>query len=209
MTTRTLVLGNWSPVVRDPLDLLRAAFVVGALVLALLGQSGWLPLAVASAAVIAVRFLDLPRAFDLAFILAMVLTGWGEAFRLYDRFGYFDVLVHFLVPLFGAPCVYIALARLDTLPDPADAYGSRRHLAGIFVVTLALGLAIGAVWEVLEWTSDQLFGSNLSLGEKDTIGDLVADAAGALCGGVLLVAWTVFGWGTVRRLPGGAESRDD
>jgi uncharacterized membrane protein YjdF len=209
MTSRELVFGEWTPVVRDPLDLLRGAFVVGTVVLAAAGSSGALPLAVAAAAVVGVRFLDLPRPFDLAFILAMALTGWGEALRLYDRFGFYDVFVHFLVPLFGAPCVYIALARLDTLPDPADASDSKRHLAGIFAVTLALGLAIGAVWEIVEWTSDQTLGSNLSLGEQDTIGDLVADGAGALGGGLFLVAWTTFGWGTVRRLPGGAESRDD
>jgi uncharacterized membrane protein YjdF len=209
VTTRELVFGEWTPVVRDPLDVLRGVFVVGALALAAAGHSGAIPLAVAAAAVVGVRFLDLPRPFDLAFILAMALTGWGEALRLYDRFGYYDVFVHFLVPLFGAPCVYIALARLDTLPDPADASGSKRHLTGIFVVTLALGLAIGAVWEILEWSSDQTLGSNLSLGEQDTIGDLVADGAGAFFGGVLLLTWTVFGWGTVRRLPGGAESRDD
>jgi hypothetical protein len=209
VTTRELVYGDWSPIVRDPLDLLRGVFVVGAATLAGLGESGAVPLAVAAAAVVTVRFLNLPRPFDLAFILAMALTGWGEALRLYDRFGSYDVFVHFLVPLFGAPCVYIALARLDTLPDPADAYGSKRHLAGIFVVTLALGLAIGAVWEILEWSSDRTLGSNLALGERDTIGDLVADGAGAFCGGLFLVAWTVFGWGTVRRLPGGAESRDD
>ncbi|MGH3092934.1 MAG: hypothetical protein ACRDOG_11505 [Gaiellaceae bacterium] len=209
MTSRELVLGEWTPVVRDPLDVLRGVFVVGAVALAAAGQSGAIPLAVAAAAVVGVRFLDLPRPFDLAFILAMALTGWGEALRLYDRFGYYDVFVHFLVPLFGAPCVYIALARLDTLPDPADASGSKRHLTGIFVVTLALGLGIGAVWEILEWSSDQTLGSNLSLGEQDTIGDLVADGAGALGGGLFLVAWATFGWGTVRRLPGGAESRDD
>jgi uncharacterized membrane protein YjdF len=209
VTTRELVFGEWTPVVRDPLDVLRGVFVVGALALAAAGHSGAIPLAVAAAAVVGVRFLDLPRPFDLAFILAMALTGWGEALRLYDRFGYYDVFVHFLVPLFGAPCVYIALARLDTLPDPADASGSKRHLTGIFVVTLALGLAIGAVWEILEWSSDQTLGSNLSLGEQDTIGDLVADGAGAFFGGILLLMWTVFGWGTVRRLPGGAESRDD
>lgn len=209
MTSRELVLGDWTPVVRDPLDLFRGVFVVGAVALAAAGHSGAIPLAVAAAAVVGVRFLDLPRPFDLAFILAMALTGWGEALRLYDRFAYYDVFVHFLVPLFGAPCVYIALARLDTLPDPADAFGSRRHLAGIFVVTLSLGLAIGALWEILEWSSDHAFGSNLSLGQSDTIGDLVADGAGAVGGGLFLVAWTAFGWGTVRRLPGGAESRDD
>jgi hypothetical protein len=207
--TRTLLYGEWHPLVRDPLDIARIAFVAGFLVLLLLGESGAINAGVTAAAVVGVRFLRLPRLFDLAFIVAMALTGWGEALRFYDRFGYYDVFVHFLVPLLGAPVVYIALARLDTLPDPSDARGSRRHLTGLFVVTLAFGLAIGAAWEVLEWTSDELLGTELTGGEGDTIGDLVADAAGALCGGVLLVVWTTSGWGTVRRLPGGAESRDD
>jgi hypothetical protein len=207
--TRTLLYGEWHPVVRDPLDLVRIAFVVGFVVMLVLGQSGAVNVGVAAAAVVGVRFLRLPRLFDLTFILAMALTGWGEALRFYDRFSYYDILVHVLVPLLGAPVVYIALARLDTLPDPSDARGSRRHLAGIFVVTLALGLAIGAAWEVLEWTSDEVLGSELTGGEGDTIGDLVADTVGAICGGVLLVVWTTSGWGTIRRLPGGAESRDD
>lgn len=209
METRTLLYGEWHPVVRDPLDLARIAFVAGFLVMLLLGEGGAVNVGVAAAAVVAVRFLHLPRLFDLTFILAMALTGWGEALRFYDRFAYYDVLVHVLVPLLGAPVVYIALARLDTLPDPSDARGSRRHLAGIFVVTLALGLAIGAAWEVLEWSADETLGSKLTGGEEDTIGDLVADTVGAIGGGVLLVVWTTSGWGTIRRLPGGAESRDD
>jgi uncharacterized membrane protein YjdF len=207
--TRTLLYGEWHPVVRDPLDLARIAFVLGFVAMLLFGEGGAVNVGVAAAAVVGVRFLRLPRLFDLTFIVAMALTGWGEALRFYDRFTYYDILVHFLVPLLGAPVVYIALARLDTLPDPSDARGSRRHLAGVFVVTLALGLAIGAAWEVLEWTSDELLGSELTGGEGDTIGDLVADTVGAIGGGVLLVVWTTSGWGTVRRLPGGAESRDD
>lgn len=209
MDTRTVLYGEWHPIVRDPLDLARMAFVAGFVVMLLLGESGAVNVGVAAAAVVGVRFLRLPRLFDLMFILAMALTGWGEALRFYDRFTYYDIVVHVLVPLLGAPVVYIALGRLDALPDPSDARGSHRHLAGIFVVTLALGLAIGAAWEVLEWTSDEVLGSELTGGEGDTIGDLVADTVGAICGGALLVVWTTSGWGTVRRLPGGAESRDD
>lgn len=73
---------------------------------------------------------------------------------------------------------------------------------GIFVVTLALGLAIGAIWEVIEWSSDRFLGSQLSLSNDDTVGDLIADGSGALLGAALLVAWTVYGWGSVRRIPG-------
>lgn len=213
MNSRELVFGDWHPVVRDPLDLLRATFAAGAATLAIIGHGGALNLAAATAVVTAVRFLNLPRLFDLCFILAMALTGWGEALRLYDRFGYYDVLVHFLVPFLAAPIVYIALARLDTLPDPEDALKTgehtRRHLAGVGIVTLALGLAFGAAWEIVEWTSDELLDTNLAVSHKDTVGDLVADTAGAVSGAGLLLVWTVFGWATVRRLPGGAERTDD
>jgi uncharacterized membrane protein YjdF len=106
-----------------------------------------------------------------------------------------------------APVVYIALARLEVVPDPVDR-GERHHLVGVFVVTLALGLAIGAVWEIFEWSSDHVAGSNLSHGQSDTIGDLIADGSGALIGGALLVVWTVYGWGSVRRIPGENRAED-
>jgi hypothetical protein len=202
MDGRTLVMGDWSPVVRDPIDLLRGAFVAGAAVFLLAGEpSAAVNLAVPGAAAIAVRFVNLPRVYDLCFVLAMAVAGWGEALRLYDLFGWFDVAVHASVPLLGAPVIYILLARLEVVPDPRDDTG-RPHHAGIFVVTVAIGMAIGAWWEIIEWFSDTVLGSNLSPTKQDTIGDLGADTVGAVLGGALLVAWSVYGWGSVRRIPG-------
>jgi hypothetical protein len=189
--------------VRDPIDVARVAFVVAAIAYAAAGGSGLQAVAVTSVAVLAVRPLQLPRPYDASFVLAMAIAGWGEALRLYDRFAHFDVIVHTLVPLLGAPILYVFLARIDLVPDPADET-SRRHHAGIFVVTVALGLALGALWELLEYASDGLFGSDLQLGLRDTMGDLVADGVGAAAGAALLVVWAVYGWGTVRRAPAGA-----
>ena len=205
MDRRALLLGDWHPVVRDPLDVLRGAFVAAAVVYAATGGGKVINLAVSSAAVVGVRFLSLPRPYDLGFLVAMTLTGWGDALGLYDRFPRYDNVVHFLVPAAIAPIVYILLARADALPDLRDR-SERRHHVGVFLVTLALGLAIGAVWEIFEWCSDRLFGSHLALGESDTIGDLVADGCGALFGGALLVLWSMFGWGTQRRLPADAHA---
>ncbi len=47
----------------------------------------------------------------------------------------------------------------------------------------ALGLAVGALWEIFEYTSDGTFGSALREGNTDTVGDLIADATGSLAGG--------------------------
>src|SRR5689334_116713 len=157
MDTRTLLLGDWGRVVRDPLDVLRLGLLAATVVIAVTGGH-WTNIAVSTAATIAVRPVNLPRVYDLAFILAMALTGLGDALGLYDDFRYFDVVVHFLAPFLVSPVVYILLARLDVLPDPAER-GERHHLVGVFVVTLALGLAIGALWEMFEWTADHVVGS--------------------------------------------------
>ncbi len=197
---RTLLLGDWHPVVRDPLDLMRVAFVAGAAVYVAASGSSVINLIVSSAAVVGVRFVALPRPYELGFILAMALTGWGDALGLYDRFTHYDRLVHFLVPFELAPVIYILLARMDVLPDLRDTR-ERRHRLGVFVVTLALGAAVGALWEVFEWCSDHTLGSHLQHGQTDTIGDLVADTTGALVGGALLVVWSIYGWESQRRRP--------
>jgi hypothetical protein len=202
MTARTFVLGDWGRVIRDPIDLLRASFFVGAAVFALTGElKGTGNLVVSGLVLLAARAVDLPRLYDLALTLAMILTGWGEALGLYDLISFYDNVVHFLVPLFCSQVAYIALARVEVLPDPRDDTSTPHHV-GIFIVTLALGVAIGAIWEIFEWASDGTFGSKLQTGNEDTVGDLIADTLGSLTGGALLVAWTVYGCGSVRRIPG-------
>jgi hypothetical protein len=72
----------------------------------------------------------------------------------------------------------------------------------VFVVTVALGLAVGAVWEMAEFTFDHFLGTNLAKSERDTATDLMVDGLGAVAGAALLVAWATYGWGSVRRVPG-------
>ena len=202
MTRRTLLFGDWGRVVRDPIDVLRITFFVGAVVFAATGEvKGTVNLLIGGVFLLVARAVNLPRLYDLALVVAMILTGWGEALGLYDLFPSYDNYVHFLTPMFTSQVAYIALARVEVVPDPRD-YATVPHYVGIFVITASLGLAIGAIWEVIEWSFDGLFGSDLSLGNDDTVGDLIADGLGSLTGGALLVAWAKFGWGSVRRIPG-------
>ena len=202
-TARRLLLGDWSRVVRDPLDLWRAALVLAAVVLLVRRgiDGGTVTFVVVAAIAVAVRPLLLPRLYDLLLLVALTLQGTGEASGAYDYFDWFDRVVHFVVPLLASGVLYVALARLDVLPDPRDDTGWRHHL-GIGLVTFALGAAFGAVWELYEWASDAVFGSELQEGNDDTVGDLLMDCLGALSAALLLVLWTVRGWGSVRRVPG-------
>jgi len=199
---RKLVMGDWSPIVRDPLDLLRLAFAVGAVAFAAAGDAaGAFNLLLAFAVLVAARLANLPRVYDLAVILALVFTQGGEALNLYDAIAWYDRVVHFVVPMLASQVVYLCLARIEVMPDPSQET-LPRHEAGMFVAVFALGLAVGALWEIFEWSSDGLFGSQLSEGNTDTVGDLIADACGSLAGGALMVLWARRGWGSVRRIPG-------
>jgi hypothetical protein len=187
--------------VRDPIDLLRISYAVGVPLVWLIRDDYPLNLTVSALAVIAVRFLLLPRIYDLAFCLGFGLTGWGDALGLYEWIGFYDLIVHSLASFFFAPVLYILFARAEVLADLRQVT-TAHHYIGVFVVTLALGLAVGAVWEMAEYTSDRFFGTHLARSERDTATDLMVDGLGAVAGGALLVAWALYGWGSVRRVPG-------
>lgn len=200
--TRRLVLGDWSRVVRDGIDLLRLSLLGGAVVFAALGDTGGAALlGFLGATTLLARLVNLPRVYDLCFTAGMVLQGYGEALGIYAEVRLFDDLVHFTLPMLTAPVLYIALARLDVVPDPRDETHAR-HYVGIFVVTAALGITIGALWELVEWAMDSWAGTHLQLSNDDTVGDVLRDSLGSLAGAALLVAWARYGWGSVRRIPG-------
>ena len=202
MTARTLLLGDWNPWIRDPIDVVRLLLVLGAVgFLAAGDRDGAILLGGAGALAWLVRPLQLPRAYDACFVAALALQAVGEALGAYDSLPWFDNVAHFSLPFFLAPTIYIALARADVVPDPKDSTDVR-HYVGIFVVAFALGVAVGGLWEIWEWVSDHTFGSSLQLGLDDTVGDLVADTAGSAAGAALLVLWARYGWGSVRRIPG-------
>jgi hypothetical protein len=200
--TRRLVLGDWTPLVRDGIDVLRGSLLLGAVGFAVAGDlGGALLLGGFGAATLLARVVNLPRPYDLGFVLAMLLQGWGEALAAYDKLPWFDNVVHFLLPCLLAPVIYIALARIEVLLDPKDETYTR-HYVGIFVITFSIGSMIGAVWELAEWAGDTWLGTNLQKSNIDTVGDLLFDTIGALVGAGLLVVWTRFSWGSVRRIPG-------
>ena len=183
-------------------DLLRVLLAFSAIVaVAASDARGAGILAAATVAGLIVRFALLPATYDLAFVVALVVQGGGEALGLYDAFGWFDTVVHVTIPALTAPVAYLALARLEVVRDLRAAQeGLAAHGdAGVFVVTVALGLAVGGLWELCEGVSDGLLGSRLQESVGDTNRDLLADFAGAVLGAVGLVAWNRLGQGTVKR----------
>ena len=205
---RRVVLGDWTPAVRDGIDLVRLVLVATAVVLLVRGRPGLaLFVGLLAGLTLLARVINLPRLYDACFTAGMAFQAFGEVLNYYDRLPVFDDIVHVTLPLLTAPVLYIGLARLDVVPDPRDET-HLQHYLGIFVMTAALGVTIGALWEIVEWRSDAWLGTDLQEGNADTVGDLLSDTVGSLVGAALLVVWTRYGWGSVRRIPG-VNSHED
>jgi hypothetical protein len=86
--------------------------------------------------------------------------------------------------------------------DPHDQHPDVRRAPALFILSVAFGVALGALWEIAEWSMDATGWTSLSEDNDDTVGDLIADTVGSLVGGALLLLWTFKGWGSVRRIPG-------
>ena len=197
-----LIFGDWTRVVRDGIDLLRLAMLAGCVVAAIVGAwSTAATLGFGFLVSLLARIARLPRPFDLAFVLAISMDIWANVVSLYKVASWYDYIVHFFLPLAFAAGVYLLFAQLDVVPDVAGRTTTRQRV-GIVVITWTIGLSLGTIYEMYEFGAVKLLGSGLHIGYADTIEDLADNMVGALAGGLLLLLWTVRGWGTQRRMRG-------
>jgi hypothetical protein len=151
------------------------------LVVALRGE--WLRVATLAAfmvisIVFVVREHKMPHLFDTIFVIAALINAGGWTWNLYNQPGPYDEIAHFFT-MFA-----IALAAGFLLYDELMA-GFYDHRV-MFVVTITcMGIAIGALWEVVEWLADYVTPMQIVSGQVDTMTDILLDAAGSLSAALL------------------------
>ena len=134
---------------------------------------------------IASRMVRAPAAFDLLFAVTLAVETLGTGLGVYGRVGWPDSGSHLLIPFVSAPIVYQAFVRLNAITAPEEP----RAALGTGLVVAAGVLALGALWELVEWGADSGFGTDYSQGHTDTLSDLLADAVAAAAGGVAIAVW--------------------
>jgi len=134
----------------------------------------------------------------------MILLTWGEVLGLYDSISFYDNIVHTTVPFLVTGMIYVLFVRLGVMPELRDLNHGHQRI-GFFLTALMLGMAIGAAWEITEWTLDSTTGSNLVLSTTDTATDLIFDSVGAAGSALVLVLWSL-GNHSLKRRPGVALS---
>lgn len=137
-------------------------------------------LALSLAPVLVARWAEIhvPALFVLAVVLFVGGTLFlGEVYDFYGRFWWWDMVMH------GGSAVGFGLIGfvLVFMMFQGDRFTAPHSAVAFFAFCFAL--AIGAMWEIFEFSMDQIFGLNMQKsGLFDTMGDLIIDMGGALLG---------------------------
>ena len=127
---------------------------------------------------IGVRFPPSFLAAIAFFVFATVFL--GEAFDFYERYWWWDIVLHFGSALSFGVLGFLFIFMLFE----GDRYAAPP--AAVAVLAFAVAVSIGAVWEVFEYGMDELFGFNMQkTGLDDTMHDIIVDILGAAIGGFM------------------------
>ncbi|EXF24112.1 hypothetical protein BG28_07515 [Nesterenkonia sp. AN1] len=141
-------------------------------------------LAFALPGLFAPRFLAFPAAADLVVSATLLVAAWSNVFDLYTLIPNWDLMVHFFCTAVLAAGLYIVLLRSQMVADPRASPLAAR--VGVLLTT-TLGLALSAVWEMVEWLGFTFITPDISVTYTDTIGDMAAGGIGSVVACVVVV----------------------
>lgn len=142
------------------------------------------------------RISFIPIELEIIFFLMVVFQlVIGEARDFYSTVPYYDKFVHFTFP------VYMGLIGLLIVYTMYFTGRLKATMAVMLTLVVMIALAIGALWEIVEYLSDEILypriegwhhfqGSLTEDALHDTMNDLIADTLGAIVG-ALLGAWLI------------------
>ena len=129
-------------------------------------------------AVMLSRMIGLRSGLDLVTCVTVFVAAGSNVLELYRAWTGWDLVVHL------ACTGMLAAVALVLLEDAGVVAPTGRRRTPIVVATIA-GLALSAVWEMVEWFGYRFITDAIFVTYDDTIGDMMAGGAGALVAGVL------------------------
>lgn len=138
-----------------------------------------------SAPLLVRRSSSLPLSYNTCVLISLLLLSWlflGELHGYFERLAWWDLFLHGFA---GAVIALVGVRIASAMVAPANTPQRARYaFAAVFGFSLAM--AVGALWEILEFIIDRLFALGLlkpmfgdPSGLTDTFFDLIADAVGA------------------------------
>ena len=108
-------------------------------------------------------------------VFVMASLYLGELHSFYDRFWWWDLALHFG----SAVGVGLLGFLLILMMFEGDRYAAPPWALGL--LSFCLAITVGTLWEIFEYAMDSIFGYNMQKsGLRDTMGDLIVNAVGAM-----------------------------
>jgi hypothetical protein len=118
----------------------------------------------------------LPEGFVVAIALFLCGTIFlGEALGFYDRFWWWDLVLH------GGSAIGLGLVGVILMLILIQGASLSALPIAVSLFAFSFAVAVGVIWEIFEYAMDQLFDMNMQRsGLPDTMWDLIVNCVGAI-----------------------------
>lgn len=140
-------------------------------------------LALALPALMVPRALGMRAGFDIVIGATVLVAAGSNVLDLYRTVVGWDLVVHFVCTGVIAAAGYLVLARCSVVPAQYSATFRKRIP---IVLCTALGLAVSAIWEMIEWAGRTFITTEIYVTYEDTIGDMAMGGMGAFAAGLVV-----------------------
>jgi hypothetical protein len=121
----------------------------------------------------------LPNVFDALVALSALMNTFGFVFDLFDGPVLYDEVAH-TVTIFSLSLAFFYLFYGNVVP--------RERALATATAVFTLGVTLGSLWEIAEWTTGQVFSITVIFSLSDAITDLIANSVGALLAAFVVLA---------------------
>lgn len=131
--------------------------------------------AYASALVITIVTYKFPHSFFIALLIFDIFAAaFGSVLNLYRTIDCYDRIVHFMSGLIAADAGRLIIGYCF------DKYKAARLHIVMVLFSMFFAFACAGLWEVYEFTADQLIGTDMQGNNLNTMGDIVSGVLGGL-----------------------------
>ena len=128
----------------------------------------------------------LPTLFDFLFVVAALLNAGGWVWGWFYQPGPYDEITHaFTTFAFTLAFSFLVYGPMLTI--------FRQHTWLYCLTIISFGIALGALWEVVEWLAGKILATQVIGDIDDTITDLLMDSLGAGFAAIISL-WALREW---------------
>ena len=104
------------------------------------------------------RLIAIPAALQTAFtVFTFLAMFFGEILGFYDRFGWWDSMLHFSSGIIFGLVGYMLFISLNR----DSSVRGKLHPVSVILFAVCFSIACGTVWEIFEFAGDSLLGMNM------------------------------------------------